>query len=166
MLHAFARRLLLAVAIGIVPIAATAQPSPAVHRIGWLGHGNPVVLPRPAANDFLVAMRDSGYVEGRNLAIEYRYADGNVGRLPSLVAELVRLNVDVIIASGEPAALAAKRATTAIPVIMTEIDVDPVKAGLVASLARPEGNVTGLTSISDELWPLYALVHRCATGRG
>jgi putative ABC transport system substrate-binding protein len=130
-----------------------AQSSATVHKVGWLGHGNPPPARTQAAiGDFLLAMRDAGYVEGRNLTVEYRYANGSVDRLPELVAELVRLKVDVIVTSGEPAALATKRVTSTIPIVMTEMALDPVKVGLVASLGRPDGNVTGLTSISDELW--------------
>lgn len=89
---------------------------------------------------------------GRNLAIEYKYAAGNPQRLPELANELVRLKVDVIVTSGEPAALAAKRTTSLIPIVATEFGTDPVKAGLVTSLGRPEGNLTGLATLSDELW--------------
>ena len=87
------------------------------------------------------------------MAIDYRYATGDVDRLPQLAAEFVRLPVDVIVTSGEPAALAATRATKTIPIIVTQIGMDPVKAGLVASLARPGGNVTGLATLNEELWP-------------
>ncbi|HVE49969.1 MAG TPA: ABC transporter substrate-binding protein [Casimicrobiaceae bacterium] len=145
-----ARRLMIGTALLAVAALASAQPS--MHRIGWLGHGNPPARQPAAMSDFLQAMRDAGYVEGRNLAIEYRYANGIIERLPELASDLVRLKVDVIVTSGEPAAFAAKRATNAIPIVVTEFALDPVKAGLVASLARPEGNVTGLISISEELW--------------
>jgi putative ABC transport system substrate-binding protein len=91
-------------------------------------------------------------VEGQNLVIEYRFANGNVERLPELAAELVRLPVDVIVTSGEPAALAAKRATKSIPIVATEFGLDPVKAGLVSSLGRPDGNVTGMATLSEDLW--------------
>lgn len=132
--------------------AAWAQPAPAIHRVGWLSHGSPPAQPQSVARDFLLAMKDAGYVEGRNLAIEYRFANGSVERLPELAAELVRSKVDVIVTVGEPAALSAKRTTSAIPIVVTGWSLDPVKDGLVTSLARPEGNVTGLTSMSDELW--------------
>ena len=131
---------------------ADAQPSAKVYRIGWLGQGSPAAGPNRSGADFEQALRDAGYVEGRNLAIEYKYAAGNQQRLPELAAELVRLKVDVIVTSGEPGALAAKRATSVIPIVATEFGTDPVKAGLVTSLGRPEGNVTGLATLSDELW--------------
>ena len=88
-------------------------------------------------------MRDRGYVDGKNLSIEYRWADGKSGRLPSFARDLVRLNVDVIVAHGVVAALEAKQATTTIPIVMVAT-FDPIRSGLVASLARPGGNVTGL----------------------
>jgi putative tryptophan/tyrosine transport system substrate-binding protein len=91
-------------------------------------------------------------MEGQNVVIEYRYVNGNVERLPDLAAELVRLPVDVIVTSGESAALAAKRATKSIPIVATEFGMDPVKAGLVSSLGRPDGNVTGMATLSEELW--------------
>jgi putative ABC transport system substrate-binding protein len=89
---------------------------------------------------------------GHNIAIEGRYAEDNVERLPALAAELVRLHVDVIVAYGTPATRAAKQATSTIPIIMTAVGVDPVEAGLVASMARPGGNVTGTAAFSTELW--------------
>src|SRR5713101_796883 len=95
-------------------------------------------------------LRDLGYVEGRNLVIEYRDAEGKVERLPALAPELVALNVDVIVAPGTPQALAAKQATRTIPIVFTAA-FDPVTDGLVTSLARPGGNVTGLATLSSEL---------------
>ena len=130
-----------------------------VYRIGWLSNGSQLSAPGSPASgvnrsvaDFEQGLRDAGYVEGRNLAIEYKYAAGNQQRLPELAAELVRLKVDVIVTSGEPAALAAKRTTSVIPIVATEFGTEPVKAGLVTSLGRPEGNITGLATLSDELW--------------
>src|SRR5262245_17340907 len=93
-------------------------------------------------------MRERGWVDGQNLHVEERWADGRVERLPNFASELVRLKVDVIFAGSNPAALAAKNATTTIPIVMTADD-DPVRVGLVASLARPGGNVTGLTHMPD-----------------
>jgi len=134
-------------------MVAYAQSSAKMYRIGWLGQRSPPPVADKNAGEFQQSLRDLGYVEGRNLAIEYRYASGNVQRLPDLAGELVRLKVDVIVTSGEPAALAAKSATNAIPIVATEFGVDPVKAGLVTSLGRPGGNVTGLAASSEELWP-------------
>jgi putative ABC transport system substrate-binding protein len=130
---------------------ALAQPAK-VYRIGWLSNGSKSATADPAIKDFQQGLRDLGYAEGKNFVIEARYAGGNAERLPELAGELSRLPVDVIVTSGEPAALAAKRATRAIPVVATEIALDPVRAGLVASMGRPGGNVTGLATLSEELW--------------
>ncbi len=95
-------------------------------------------------------LRELGYVEGRNIVVERRFADGKQGRLPALAAELVRLKLDVIVAGPTSAVQAAKRATSEIPIVMTNAG-EPVGTGLVTSLARPGGNVTGLSALSDEL---------------
>jgi len=143
---------ILALVLLTAPLAANAQPSPKVYRIGWLNEGRPPSGPTPSIEAFQQGLRDLGYVEGQNLAIEYRYAEGNTERLRDLAAELVGLKVDVIVTSGTPATLAAKQATRMIPIIMAVVGVDAVEAGLVASLARPEGNVTELATSSAELW--------------
>jgi len=99
-----------------------------------------------------MALREPGYIEGQNIAIEYRYAEGKPGRNQELAAELVRLKVDVIVvAGGDPPIRAAKNATKTIPIIMVGVGLDPVLAGLVESLARPGGNITGLTNLGPEL---------------
>jgi putative tryptophan/tyrosine transport system substrate-binding protein len=144
--------LALVVAMFFLASPAGAQSVAKSHRIGWLGHGAPPSAADRNAGDFQQALRDLGYVEGPNFVIEYRYANGNVEKLPELAAELVKLKVDVIVTSGEPAALAAKRATNSIPIVAVEYGMDPVKAGIVASLARPEANVTGLATQNEELW--------------
>ena len=95
-------------------------------------------------------MRELGYIDGQNMASEYRFASGRIERLPQLAAELVDLKMDVIVAPATPAALAAKQATATIPIVFAGV-ADAVGAGLIANLARPGGNVTGLTSISAEL---------------
>jgi putative ABC transport system substrate-binding protein len=124
---------------------SAAQQARKVPRIGWLGGPT-----RESAEPFLQAfqrgLKDFGWVEGRNLVIEWRFADGHAERLPTLAAELVRLGVDLIVVPSTPTALAAKHATTTIPLV-TVGGGDPVGLGLVASLARPGGNVTGLTSV-------------------
>jgi len=97
-------------------------------------------------------MHDRGYVEGKNVAVEYRWAEGKYDRLPDLAAELVRLKVDVIVTHGTPGTLAAKQATATIPIVMTVVG-DPVGSGLVASLARPGGNITGTSIFAPELGP-------------
>src|SRR5262245_634043 len=122
-----------------------AQP-PKIPRIGYLTAAD---SSRPY-QAFLQGLRDLGYVEGRNIAIEYRSADGNRERVPDLVAELVRLKVDVIVADGAGPSQDAKKATSTIPIVMTSSG-DPVGIGLIASLSHPGGNVTGLTSFSAEL---------------
>jgi putative ABC transport system substrate-binding protein len=129
-----------------VPLFAWAQPVK-VPRIGVLRAGAP---PDPLLEAFRQGLRDLGYAEERNISIEYRWAEGRSERLPALAADLVRLKVDVIVASGDTAALAARRATTAIPIVMP-VSNDPVTVGLVASLARPGGNVTGFASLYTEL---------------
>ena len=99
---------------------------------------------------FLQGLRDLGYVEGQNIAIEYRWADGNFERLPELAAELVRLKVDLIVATVTQASLAAKNATATIPIVMVAVG-SPVEAGLIASLARPGANITGTSTMADEV---------------
>ena len=132
----------------IAPLAGDAQPLAKFARIGVLTLA--VAPSTPLAEAFRQGLREHGYVEGQNLAFEYRYAEGRADRLPALAAELVRLKVDVIVTESNMAALAAKRATETIPIVMA-IAGDPVKAGVVGSLARPGGNVTGLTLMHPEL---------------
>ena len=130
----------------VAPLVLDAQPAGRNPRIGILRPGSP---PDPLLDAFRQGLRELGYEEGRNISIEYRWAEGRDERLPGLAADLVRLKVDVIVA-GAGAAEAAKHATTTIPIVMP-VSGDPVRAGLVASLARPGGNITGLTSLSGEL---------------
>jgi ABC-type uncharacterized transport system substrate-binding protein len=128
---------------------AEAQQTGKVFRIGFLdpstATGNVVLL-----EAFWQEMRKLGWIEGKNITIEYRFAEQKPERIPELAAELVRLKVDLIVVTGGGPALAAKKATTTIPIVMTT-SPDPVAAGLIASLARPGGNVTGLSSLADEL---------------
>jgi putative ABC transport system substrate-binding protein len=141
-----------AAALLAAPLAAEAQPAGKVPRLGYLSalSGSDPQLHR-SLDEFRQRLRELGYVEGQSLAIEYRWAEGKIERLPDLAAELVRLKVDVIVASGGlPVAQAAQGATKAIPIIVTG-PADPVATGLVASLARPGGNITGLAIISHEL---------------
>ena len=134
----------------VAPLSSLAQaPTAKLVRIGLLGPGSASSDASWAAA--LVAnLRDLGYVEGTNLSVESRWADGKNDRLPELAAELVRLNVDVIVTFQTPAAVAAKQATKTIPIVMVTA-ADPVATGLVASLARPGGNVTGLSGATSEL---------------
>jgi ABC-type uncharacterized transport system substrate-binding protein len=131
------------------PLAAEAQQTATVARIGWLGLNLAAAPHVPEA--FRQGLRDLGYVEGRNVVIEYRDAEGKPERLPALAAELVALKVDVILAAGTPQALAAKNATKTIPIVFASGASDPVTSGLVTSLGRPGGNVTGLTGLGPEL---------------
>ena len=127
-----------------VPLAAGAQPDTRRHRIGYVS--TDVAVNRRQVEAFSRGLRDLGYVDGRNVVIEYRSADGHLERFPGLVAELVALKVDVIVAANTQAALAAKRATASIPVVFAG-PADPVSSGLVTSLSRPGGNLTGLSSV-------------------
>jgi putative tryptophan/tyrosine transport system substrate-binding protein len=118
--------------------------------IGFLNSASPGPF-APFVAAFHQGLSETGYVEGQNLAIEYRWAEGRYERLPALAADLVGRKVDVIVASGTPPALAAKTATSAIPIVFNV--GDPVELGLVVSLARPGGNLTGLSNIAIELNP-------------
>ncbi len=140
--------LLVSVAI-VFPLAVRAQQARKIHTIGLLSAGSPD-LTAPQAVVFPDALRELAWIEGKNVAFERRYAENQVERLPELAAELVRLNVDVIVAIGTLAPLAAKRATTTIPIVMTAAG-DPLGSGLVASLARPGGNVTGMSLMAPDL---------------
>jgi putative ABC transport system substrate-binding protein len=132
----------------VAPLAAEAQEAAKVARIGWLAV-NLAANPR-LREAFLQGLRDLGYVEGRNVVIEDRSAEGKPERVPALAAELVALKVDVIVTSGTPQALAAKHATRSVPIVFAGVS-DPVKSGLVTSLARPGGNVTGLSLLAPDL---------------
>ena len=125
------------------PRIADAQPAGRVYRVGYLTAGSLTANPR-VLEAFRQGLRDLGWVEGQNIVIEYRSAEGRLDRLPDLAAELVRLKVDVIVATPTPAALAAKSATGSIPIVGASL-VEPVGLGLIASLARPGGTVTGVT---------------------
>jgi putative ABC transport system substrate-binding protein len=139
--------ILLTVALLITPCAAHAQPAGKVYRIGFLWDG-PTVFP-DAIEAFRQGLRDLGYVEGRNLTIEYRWAEGKPERMRELAEELVRLKVDVIMAPSSVYTAAAKRATSTIPIVFMS-HADPLGSGHVTSLARPGGNATGLTIMMTE----------------
>ena len=127
------------------PVPSSGQQPAKVYRIGCLGGSAPATPEFERLwGPFREGLRERGYIEGQNFLIEYRWTGGQVERSLSLAAELVSLKVDLIVAAGNPRALAAKQATSAIPIVMVYV-LDPVKAGLVASLARPGGNVTGVT---------------------
>ena len=130
---------------------AHAQQPKKVSRIGYLSSIDPA-SDSARAEAIRLALRERGYIEGQNIATEYRYAEGKRDRLPELAAELVRLKVDIIVvAGGGGPILAAMNATKTIPIVMVGGGVDPVAAGFVESLARPGGNVTGITNLSGEL---------------
>jgi putative ABC transport system substrate-binding protein len=128
-------------------LPSQAQQPTKVPRIGSLYAGTPSTQ-SARIEAFRQGLRDVGYVEGKNIVIEYRWAEGKFDRLPALVAELVRLKVDIIVTGGGPATRAAKEATSTIPIVMTN-DADPVARGIVASLARPGGNITGLSNFAQ-----------------
>jgi putative tryptophan/tyrosine transport system substrate-binding protein len=138
------RRAFVAGTLGLLaaPLAVEAQPATKIHRIGFLGSGSASGDPR-TRDAFREGLRELGWVEGQNLVIEYRFAEGRPDRLRDLAAELVRLKVDVIAAGPTPPVLAAKKATGTVPIVGMSL-TDPVGLGLVASLARPGGNVTGV----------------------
>jgi putative ABC transport system substrate-binding protein len=131
--------------------SASAQQPKKLPRLGYLSSTNPA-SESTRSEAIRLRLRELGYIEGQNIAIEYRYSEGKRHRLPELAAELVRLKVDVIVAAGGvPLIQAAKNATKTIPIVMVGAGIDPVEAGLIDSLARPGGNIAGLTLLSREL---------------
>jgi putative tryptophan/tyrosine transport system substrate-binding protein len=149
--HVMRLLLLLVLGLLVVPLTIQAQPPAKVPRIGYLVTGG-LASPetRVLLDAFRQGLRERGYVEGQNIVIEYRAADGQLERFPALAAELVQLKPEVIVAQGTPAARAAQQATSTVPIV-TPVMGDPVGDGLVASLARPGGNITGLTFLGPEL---------------
>lgn len=141
--------LVVAVCILAAPLAGEAQPTRKVYRIGYLSSQSSSA-DGGQLDAFRQALHDLGYTDGQNVVIEYRFAEGKLDRLAGFAAELVRLNVDVILTGGTPGTRAALQATRIVPLIMTVVG-DPIAAGFVTSLARPGGNVTGLTQISPQL---------------
>jgi putative tryptophan/tyrosine transport system substrate-binding protein len=141
---------LLALSVLAAPVVTTAQQPTRVHRIGRLSPGFPPSQLSPSREAFRQALRELGYVEGQNLVIEWRWAEGRDERLPDLAAELVQRQVEVIVVGGVTAIRAAQHATSTIPIVMAA-NYDPVGEGFVASLARPGGNITGLSWLGAEL---------------
>jgi len=148
------RRFLSTTVAGILaaPLDAGAQQAGKIYRIGILEQGGPYRSPfgGPSHEAFREQLRELGYIEGQSVVFEYRFAEGRTERLADFAAELVRLKVDVIVSGGTPGPLAAKRATSTIPIVMAAAG-DPVGTGLVTNLGRPEGNITGLSNLSEEL---------------
>ena len=158
------RRVVLALGAGaLAPLVSFAQEQGKVWRVGFLALRHMEFVEFDYYyGPFRQGMRDLGYVEGRNLVIEWRSAEGKVERLPELAADLVRLKVDVLVTAATSASLAGQKATTTIPIVMTGVG-DPVSIGLVKSLARPGGNSTGVTSMNSELAPkLLEMLHGIA----
>jgi putative ABC transport system substrate-binding protein len=138
-----------AVTLCVAPIASS-QQLPKVARVGVLDGGSSYPDRQALWNGFKDALREAGYVEGKNIAFDFRWTSGQLRLAQEMAAELVRANVDVIVTAGTPVAQVAKQATTRIPIVLV-LAGDPVQTGLAASLNRPGGNVTGLTSLSTEL---------------
>src|SRR5499426_1773879 len=136
--------------LGLSSLSQAQQPAK-IPRIGYLSNAD-LATDSARAGGIRLALRELGYIEGQDIAIEYRFAEGRRDREPGLAAELVRLKVDIIVvASGDVTIQAAKNATKTIPIVMMGLGSDPVRAGFVESLARPGGNVTGLTMLTREL---------------
>ncbi len=132
-----------------LPFPARAQQPTKIPRIGYLAGASLSAIPA-RIEAFRQGLRELGYVEGKNIVIEWRSAEGKLDRLPDLAAELVRLKVDIIVSGGPAATRPAREATSTIPIVMTQ-DSDPVGTGFVASLARPGGNITGLSTLAPEI---------------
>jgi putative tryptophan/tyrosine transport system substrate-binding protein len=143
------RSILVALALLACAVIAEAQQTNKSARIGFLATVSPAVL-ASRIDAFRQGLRELGYIEGKNIVIEWRFAEGKADRLPGLAAELVRLKVDVIVTAAPPPTRAAKHATSIIPIVMA-FDDDPVGSGFVASLARPGGNITGLSTQAPDI---------------
>jgi putative ABC transport system substrate-binding protein len=145
------RTFLCGLALGALgaPLASEAQPAAKIARIGYLGPVSPSAGAR-LLESFRQGLRELGYVEGQNILIDYRWAEGRPDRFPALAAELIQLRVDAIVTYNNPAVAALKQATRTIPIVVANMG-DPVGSGFVASLARPGGNITGFSGLSEEL---------------
>jgi putative tryptophan/tyrosine transport system substrate-binding protein len=145
----FSCAVVLALALAIASLANAQPRRGKIPRIGYLNGGSPATF-AGTVDAWRQGLRELGYVEGQTIFIEYRYADGRFERLPELAADLVRLNVDVILAEGDPVIAAAKQATSTIPIVMTAVG-DPVGRGFAQSLAHPGGNITGVSNLAVAL---------------
>jgi putative tryptophan/tyrosine transport system substrate-binding protein len=149
-MHKKITRLVLCALLFAYSFPADAQQPKKIPRLGYLSNSD-ADRESDRVEAIRLALRERGYIEGQNITTEYRYAEGKAARYPELAAELVRLKVDIIMTAGGTPTLAAKNATKTIPIVMMSISGDPVELGLVESLARPGGNVTGNTTLSREL---------------
>jgi putative ABC transport system substrate-binding protein len=149
MRHLLATLAVFALAI-IASVSAEAQQSEKIYRIGFLNPNTHAIV-SDTTEALRTGLRDLGYVEGQNITIEYRYAEGQLNRLPQLAVELVRLNVNVIVASSSPAVIAARNETKQIPIVFS-MTGDPIATGIVSNLSRPGGNITGVTQGSSDLY--------------
>jgi ABC-type uncharacterized transport system substrate-binding protein len=140
----------LIITLALCGAVVDAQEPKKVPRIGWVSESGDRNTPGPQVEAFRQGLQDLGYVEGKNMVVEYRYAEGKTDRIPSLVAELVQIKVDVLVSPNGSAIVAAKQATKTIPIVMVVV-LDPVATGLVDSLARPGGNITGVSTLNREL---------------
>jgi putative ABC transport system substrate-binding protein len=151
------RKIIIALGVGAlaIPLSSFAQPKNKILRIGFLvGFARPPSLDAHYIGAVARGLREMGYVEGKNFVIEWRFADGNYNRLPDLAAELVRLNVDIILTQGTPATRAAQQATATIPIVCGTMS-DPVGNGFAKSLTRPGGNITGLSLTTTDMSPKH-----------
>jgi putative ABC transport system substrate-binding protein len=139
-----------AVACLVAPSTAEAQSAVSPRVIGYVGNGD-ARTGAGSVEAFKEGLRDRGWTEGRNVRVEYRWAEGNVDRLPELTAELLQLKIDILFVAGPPAISAARRATSTVPIVVGAILVDPVRTGYVKSLARPGGNITGMASQYEDI---------------
>ena len=145
------RKLMIALTAGLATAArvSLAQPTRKVPQVGYVGNASPS-LETALVEGFRLGLRERGYVEGKTIEIQYRWANGKINALPALIAELIALKVDVLVTAGTPAALAAKKATATVPIVMAAVG-DAVDSGIVPSLARPGGNITGLSTLYTQL---------------
>jgi putative ABC transport system substrate-binding protein len=144
------RKLILALGAGLLTArSAYAQPARKVPQVGYVGNATPA-LESASVEGFRLGLRERGYIEGKTIEIHYRWADGKIDAIPALIAELIALKVDVLVIAGTPAALAAKKATTTVPIVMAAVG-NAVDSGIVPSLARPGGNITGLSTLYTQL---------------
>ncbi len=144
------RKLIVALGAGLLTArSAYSQPARKLPQVGYVGNATPA-LETALLEGLRLGLRERGYIEGKNIEVHYRWANGSIDALPAFTAELIALKVDVIVTAGTPAALAAKKATTTIPIVMAAVG-DPVATGIVPSLARPGGNITGLSTLYTQL---------------